>query len=291
METGTLAVASLENLVAESSLIPVALATCPELPSGGAEAELLQSACLEQGIALEPVLWKSRAPWMSYAAVLPLGIHDHLYSPSSFRAWLLEREFEGGRLLNELRLLRWNLDKAYLLDLYERGVSMPAPLLRPAGVRSAGRWPADEVLLLRPRWGAHGRGTRRLVAADWSAPEKDVLVQKAPGSEPQLVLVAIDGAVTACLRRRGAELELCPRIPSGAAALATQALAELPGRPLYARLELWEAASEFELADIELIDPRLALEQAPAIAPALAQALRARLEAGPRQIELPPEER
>jgi glutathione synthase/RimK-type ligase-like ATP-grasp enzyme len=82
--------------------------------------------------------------WSRYDAVLPLGCWGYHKDAAGFRAWIerversgrIERHGATGvRMINPPEIVKWNLDKSYLLDLQKAGVEV-APLLHfPKGSR------------------------------------------------------------------------------------------------------------------------------------------------------------
>ena len=82
------------------------------------EAEALAGA----GAEVAPIVWSEPFDAAAFDLVLPLvawGYHKH------FDRWMgvLDRlEEQHARVRNPIPLLRWNSDKNYLAELYERGV-------------------------------------------------------------------------------------------------------------------------------------------------------------------------
>ena len=100
------------------------------------EAALLGGALAARGAALTIASWRDPAVrWSTFDAVLPLACWDYIAAPGAFSSWLARLGAEGVRVVNTADLVRWSMDKAYLLDLRAAGVQV-APLLHfPAGSR------------------------------------------------------------------------------------------------------------------------------------------------------------
>ncbi|MDF1836745.1 MAG: hypothetical protein P1V35_02655 [Planctomycetota bacterium] len=91
----------------------------------------LEKGCVEQGLRLEPAVWRTpefRAE--DYSAVFLGTAWDYALAPEEFLQ-ALERIQEVCPLLNPLETVRWNMDKSYLRDLSERGVSVVPTLWLP----------------------------------------------------------------------------------------------------------------------------------------------------------------
>jgi hypothetical protein len=274
----------------------VALLTCPDMPDGGGDTLALRQACSARGIDLVPVVWsRPGVRWATFDAILPLYVWDYANRPSSFRAWLHEREVEGVRLLNSGQLIRFALDKARLLELAERGVPMPETYLRPAGSRSAGPWPASAAIVAKPRHGYGARGLELMSPVEWQPPAHDMLVQ---AYEPcvtergEIAVICLDGTPVACVRKTPAEGDFRTQeewggrtdaepLSDAAEQAALRVLAELPEMPLYARLDFFDPEDgPFRLVEVELFEPDLYLRLHDGAPAAFADALRRRLDAG-----------
>lgn len=73
--------------------------------------------------------------WSRYDAVLPLGCWGYHKDAAGFRSWIAQLAAAGVRMINPPEIVKWNLDKSYLLDLQKAGVEV-APLLHfPKGSR------------------------------------------------------------------------------------------------------------------------------------------------------------
>lgn len=109
------------------------------------EAALLRQAFAASGAELDVVNVENAADdlvaardWSRYDAVLPLGCWGYHKDAAGFRAWI-DRiagfAAAGVRMINPPEIVKWNLDKSYLLDLRQAGVEV-APLLHfPKGSR------------------------------------------------------------------------------------------------------------------------------------------------------------
>ncbi len=102
----------------------VAFATAPAEYLGPIDTDRPhhESAARAAGFDLDHVVWSDPdAPWSAYDLVVVRSTWDYLDHLEAFDAWL-GRMGALGTLRNPASVVRWNLDKRYLLDLAESGV-------------------------------------------------------------------------------------------------------------------------------------------------------------------------
>jgi len=274
----------------------VALVTCPGMPTGGADRELLEQALARQGVRLSCQVWSDpEVPWESFHALLPLYAWDYSNRPSSFRAWLAERESQGALIINDARSVRWCLDKAYLIGLQEQGVEMTDTQLRLAGAASSGVWPIGATVVVKPRLGAGSRGLQLQSAGEWRVSTQDRIVQlyePAVAARGEVGVVCVEGVPLGCVRRVAAPGEF--RVPEewggdvrdeplseAAYEAALRVLAAMPFQPTYCRLDFWDVREDrWLLAEVETFDPDLYLRRLDGAADTLAAAVARRLRGG-----------
>lgn len=269
----------------------------------------LEAALTRRGVRPRWVVWDDPAVgWAGWEAVLLRSPWDYITRPAAFRSWVA-RVDGCTRLFNPARLVLPNLDKAYLRALEAAGVPLcPTLWLAPGaapdlqGLVRAQGWGRA---FLKPTVGAGASGTLRLAAdldaAGWAAAqahleallqEGAVMVQpylRSVESEGEFSLILIEGELCHGVVKRplpgdyrvqashgASDAPWSP--PAAALDLAHRALAALPERPLYARVDLLRGpGGEFVLNELELTEPALFWEHGPASADRLADALLARL--------------
>jgi glutathione synthase/RimK-type ligase-like ATP-grasp enzyme len=271
-------------------MMHVALVTYAGLPQLAADDRLLQRALRERGHRADAVVWDDpTVEWGHYDLIVIRSCWDYHLRPDAFLAWISHLEGLGVLLGNPPGLLRWNLDKRYLLDLMARGVSVVPTVYLEQGKR------ADLAALLAERgWGdavvkpaiaATAFHTWRTSAAAASGAqgrlaallaERSVLVQplmpQIVGGEWSLLYVA--GVYSHAVLKRpapgdfrsqddfGGTVE--PREPpTGLAAQGMAVLALLDTPWLYARVDGLLVEGAFTLMELELIEPSLFLDAAP----------------------------
>jgi len=282
----------------------IILATCNRWPELSASDRLYGDALVRRGVAVSAVPWNGPVDAFSDAAAVVLrSTWDYHYDLPGFRAWLDALEGRGLRVHNAPALVRWNLDKRYLGDLAERGVSLPKTrvLARDSVAVAAA---LDEMQLsravLKPLVGASGHNVRLVsresaVAVVGALGEDgfagDVILQEfvAEVRDGELSLVFFDGRFSHAFRRRppagefrvnsqyGGVVEPAT-VPADAMEQARAVLAVLPETPLYARVDGVLREGRLLLMELELLEPGLALDLDPDAAGHFAEATLRRLD-------------
>ncbi|MGE0039555.1 MAG: RimK family alpha-L-glutamate ligase [Vicinamibacterales bacterium] len=258
-------------------------ATCESLPGITPDDQPLADALGALGVAARGVPWTDIAPGGD-TPVLLRSTWDYYLHADRFRAWLDALAASGTRVFNPPAIAAWNMDKAYLGELSQAGVTIPR-------TRWVGRPDADALervlaeegwraAVLKPRISATAHGTM-IIRPDAMPSAADLAPVRAAGALVQefvaevrdhgeLSLVYFDGAYSHAVRKRarpgdfrvqsdhGGTVE--DAVPSEASrALAAAAIAAAPGPCLYARVDLVEAAAGPLLMELELIEPELFL--------------------------------
>ena len=292
--------------------------TAPEVLAGAdTDRAFHDQAFARAGVALDhQVWWDPDVGWEHYDLVVIRSPWDYLERLGEFRAWL--SRMDGlGTLHNPAGLVRWNLDKRYLLDLGLRGV----PVI-PTRVASSETEVVELLgsargeVVVKPSVSAGGRNTGRFAAGDERAAAlarrilaegAEVMVQPSIGSvatEGEWGAVLFDGVVShsfgrgAILGPDGSHLgddhldRVAPRpLHTGERRVVEETMAVvaqlgadrfgLTRPPLYARVDLvtLDDGSEAVL-EVELAEPSFFLSVDPAGADRFAAAVQGRL-AGP----------
>jgi glutathione synthase/RimK-type ligase-like ATP-grasp enzyme len=253
------------------------------------------AALIEAGAEVTPVVWSEPFDAAAYDLVLPLvawGYHKH------FARWMsvLDRlEAQGARVRNPIPLLRWNSDKSYLAELYERGVPVvPTEVAEAldadslAAIRS--HFDCSE-LVVKPPVSASAYLTFQ-IGADDPIPEPvrghRMMVQPWLNSittTGEWSLLFFNGRLSHAVSKvpvagdfrvqpeHGGIIESCDP-PAGAEAVALAALAAAPAPALYARVDLVMGnCGTLQVIELELIEPALWLDEAPEAASRFANAV------------------
>lgn len=291
----------------------IVLTTCnawPELSAG--DAPLARALAERHGAAVRTARWNAPEdkPLFAGADLVVLRSNwDYHHAPQAFAAWLGWLEARGILVFNQPALVRWNLDKAYLLELAARGANVPRTLIvenEPTAIRAAVRSFGGAPVVLKPAVGASGHHVYRAtpdrldaVIAELRAgvPERRLLAQAFVPEirEGERALVFVDGAFTHAFLRQpdtsrrlahdpdepefransqhGVRVSLIEAAPAEQVAQARAVLDLLPGLPLYARVDGVFRAGQLLLTELELNEPSLRLDLCPEAAERFADAI------------------
>lgn len=252
------------------------------------------------GIDTTPTPWTAHvddaAGLRGFACVLPLlawGYHrDHTRWLRACATW----EREGLPLCNPARVLAWNSDKRYLLELATRGVAIPPTLcserLTINELERAFDTTGAGELIVKPAVSGGAWHTRRMRRGDGldEFPEATMLMQPylpTIETEGETSLLYFGGRLSHVVNKRprsgefrvqeefGGIYSLPSPPPAGAVALAGQVLAAIDAPLLYARIDVVpDAGGRWLLMEAELIEPDFYLGIDPARGAGFARALR-----------------
>ena len=283
----------------------ICFVTCRTWPEISASDRLARQALEARSAAVEARAWNARgADWAGFDAIVLRSNWDYHFEPEAFLGWLDRLERAGARIWNPPALVRWNLSKAYLLELAGAGVpTVPTVLLEDetrAGIETVMTARGWRRVVLKPVISASAHDTRLVSAA--TLDEAGAALASGRVRRPLLVqpfveeiqirgewsLVFIDGEMTHAVLKRPAagEFRVQPRLggtvetpapPEVARAVARAALAALPVAPLYARIDGVETDAGFLIMEVEVNEPGLFFPHAPAAADRFAGALLRRL--------------
>ena len=267
------------------------------------ETPLLADALAADGYEVDVRDWRDGSVDWSAARVTvirsPWDYVDHL---DEFLDWAA-RVDRVSQLWNPLELVRWNTHKAYLLDVGAQGAPIVPTVVLVAGsaasldgICDAQGWNA---VVVKPAVASGGKGAQRAEVGDPAAQahldsllrQGDVLVQQYAASvtdEGEWSVVLVDGVVAHGLRKWpapgdyrvqwewGGRSEVT--MPSaGLAEFATRVYGALPAPALYARIDVVSIAGGWHVMEVEVTEPALWLDDAPATTRLLADAIAARL--------------
>jgi hypothetical protein len=239
-----------------------------------------------------------------FDAVIFRSSWDYHHAPEAFLDWLARWEAEGVRFWNHPELVRWNLDKRYLLDLEQRGVGVvptvivdeSAALHLPLVLAERG-W---RKAVVKPAIAASGHQAT-LVTAE-SVHDVAAAIDRGHLRRPAMVqpfledirtsgewsLVFIDRELTHAVLKHPAPADFRVHAsyggtstratpPSGVVDAGRRTLDALPVAPLYARVDGVDTRSGFVVMELELHEPSLYFGVAPEAARVFADAIVRRL--------------
>jgi len=282
----------------------VALVTCAALPSLYGDEQELPARFADAGVDAAPVVWSDgEIAWSRYDAVVLRSTWDYFQRIGEFTAWLDRLERDRVRLHNPVPLVRWNFDKRYLAELQTRGVRIAPTRFFDAGARvdlpSLLRENGWSEAIVKPAVSGGAYRTHRFAAADAPTVQRELdEILRTTGAlvQPFLDEIARDGEWSvfffdcvfshAVIKlpaagdfRVQAQFGGTHRPAEPPASLlraATAVLAELPTPTLYARIDGVVRAGEFELMEVEVIEPYLFFPGSPGAVDRYIAAVRAR---------------
>lgn len=244
--------------------------------------------------------------WRQFEMVVIRATYDYFTQPQTFLERLEEIEANGVKLANPFRVVRWNVEKTYLLAMAKAGIPVvptrSLACLEPSALQEIRAQFNRETLVFKPSIGASSDGILVLE----SDAEKRVLSDLARRMEARSYLVQpfldaicdrgeyslfyFGGTFSHAVIKRpqagdfrvqgefgGTTRAVEP--PSEAIALADQSLAWVGDPVLYARVDIVPTERGCLLMELELVEPQLFLANHPQAPARFAKAIQAYLEA------------
>jgi glutathione synthase/RimK-type ligase-like ATP-grasp enzyme len=278
----------------------IVLVTCARWPDLSESDRLYARALEARGASVRAAPWNGPLePFDAADATVMRAAWDYFEAPEAFADWLDALSGRRAAVHNPPAMMRWNLDKRYLLDLADRGVSVPETRVVPSdpeAVTRAIEAMGDGPVVVKPSVGQSGHHVARadggtVPAAIVHAAGRPVIVQRfVPEVQEsgELSCVFFDGAFSHAFLKRPAPGEYRvnsqynghnePVTPSGSTIeQAGAVLTTLPETPLYARVDGVLRDGQFILMELELIEPGLGLQLDPRAAVHFADATMRRI--------------
>ena len=144
-----------------------AFLTMDSLDGYVSDDHLLHEPLEALGWKVSYVSWRKRGvDWNAFDAVIIRTPWDYHNDPQEFLRVLAKIDASSARLENSLELVRWNIEKTYLLDLATRGIEIvPTKFMQGFDVRQMmdfGREFRSEELVVKPVVSASAENTFRL---------------------------------------------------------------------------------------------------------------------------------
>lgn len=228
--------------------------------------------------------WTDPGDLRAFDLVLPLIAWGYQKEPANWYALLAALETAQVKIANPVSILRWNSDKAYLIELADKGVAVVPTLmaqqLDSAALAMAAEHFGTANLIIKPPISGGAFGTYRMnqgdpIPADVAGSR--MMIQPfmpAIAAEGEYSLFYFDGEYSHAILKRpaagdfrvqdylgGTEAAAIP--PGDAVTLAEAALNAAPAKCLYARVDmLRDENGVMRLMELELIEPSLFLQYA-----------------------------
>lgn len=247
-----------------------------------------------EGWAVRFQPWTEPLP-MAARVVMPLLAWGYHLDAASWMQRLRDWP-RGVAMVNAAPLIGWNSRKSYLLALADSGVAVVPTILAdavsPADLASAAGAFGCERLVVKPQFSGGAHATHVLAPGSALPPLPDAMMLQpfldSIATEGEYSLLFFGGAFSHAVVKRPERGDfrvqtqfggITEPVAASAAMLAVAegALAALPSPPSYARVDLVRLADgRLAVMEVELIEPYLYLEHAPAAAgPAFARAVAA----------------
>lgn len=294
------------------SAFRLAIASSRQFP-GIHEDDMHLAATLRQlGVECTVCIWNDPQPdWAAFDAVLIRTIWDYFEHYAAFLAWLDMLDRLEVTTINDTRTLRWNSDKRYLLDLERQGVPViPTRVAQARNLKETLAAMAGRDVVIKPTvsGGAWHTVRGKVGTADFEQAcarlpkELDYLVQPfVPeiASHGEWSLMFFDGAYSHAVLKRPTTGDyrvqeqhggtMAPATPdeaivqaAGKTLAATAALGH--GELAYARVDGVMVNRQFQVMELEVIEPSLFLAERPDAAERFARHLVERLRRLPREV-------
>lgn len=272
----------------------VALATSAKWPDLAPEDSDLVGELGAFSLEALPAVWSNRSlDWSQFAMVIIRSCWDYHTRVEEFRAWCERLDDAGVTLYNPPAIVRWNLNKRYLLELAAKGVSIP----RTEFVRTASSATLAGKVIVKPVISAAAFETHLFDDSALAAAAIDRLGAAGEVIVQEFIAEVIDGGEWSLMfldREFSHAVRKLPKTgdfrvqeelggSSVAATPSAQLLREaerivtmIEGDLLYARVDLVERPGGGTLMEIELIEPSLFFKSAPGSARRFASAVNRR---------------
>jgi glutathione synthase/RimK-type ligase-like ATP-grasp enzyme len=269
------------------------------------EDQLLVQALKGLGLQCTRKAWDDTAvDWTKTRAVVFRSTWDYFDRFAEFMDWLSEVSAKT-RLINSEPLIRWNLDKHYLLDLNNLGIHIPDSLFIERGsfksLRALHTENGWSRTVLKPCVSGAGRHTYLLEDSTIDAHEeifqeliaKEAMMiqvfQEQIVSIGEISIMLFNGHYTHAVLKKAKTGDFRVQDDFGGTvhtykpnkeeiAFAMRAIEACPERPIYARADIfYDNDHKLALGELELIEPELWFRNYPKAATVMAYAIHEQL--------------
>jgi len=276
----------------------IVFATCRSMPLFQPDDVLIVQALEARGCHVTPAPWNGPfEPFADADLVVVRSTWDYFEAANAFAEWLHALESVRGEVVNSPRLMAWNSNKTYLLDLAEGGAPLPPTRLcspNPASLATAMHELGLAEAIAKPVIGAGASGLTIMRRDDQSSLERaavalhyDALVQ------PLIAEIRTHGETSAMFchgefshavvkrpklgsilvqHEHGGHTEPSTLTPEQLA-VARSVLNLLPEPALFARIDMVLVDTQSLLMEVEVIEPELFVRHSPCAPNRFANAL------------------
>ncbi len=259
----------------------VAFLTCSGKPYMEHSEALAVPPLAQLDIAVDAVAWDAKADWDTYNLIIPRSTWDYHTRYPEFLGFLDRLEAMRAPVYNPIPMLRWNMDKTYILSLRQAGVSTVPTVIVSSEKDIASFSPPWDIIVVKPYVGASAYGTLRFHSKDapWRAHAKKLLRHSSVLIQPfiedisrgEISFVFFDGTYSHAVQKTPKAGEFRVHAEFGGQEIPTRPspyiieqaasiLQHLHTPPLYARIDGIVQNNSLMLMELELCEPYLFLE-------------------------------
>lgn len=269
------------------------------------EDQILSDLLAELGIKNKIVAWSDPSVnWSDYSCLLIKSVWDYFDYYPEFLNWIQKIKESGIPVLNDLDTIRWNSTKSYLLEIAEKGFPVISGMLLPKGTKPdlelIRRKITSDIWVVKPLVSGGAKNTLKIPVDKWSEfepevekllREEDFLVQpfiKEVAEEGEYSLIFFNGSFSHAVLKTPAQSDFRVQHYFGGTIKtiepddsllesAKRFVREFAQNTLYARVDGVLINGEFNLMELELIEPYLFLGLSDQAIPSYKQSLKERL--------------
>lgn len=144
------------------------------------EDKLLSEILTELGISHEIQAWSNpNVDWSVFSHLLIKSTWDYFDFYPEFLDWIGKMEVLGIQILNDLKTIRWNSSKEYLLEIESQGFPTIAGLILEKGSRPElqmiQKKVKSETLVVKPLVSGGAKNTLKIPVSEWAKSEEQVI--------------------------------------------------------------------------------------------------------------------
>ncbi len=266
---------------------------------------LLRTALEKRGLKVHRTNWDDPTfDWRETRLAMFRTTWDYFDRFAEFSKWLSETESKT-QFVNDLQLVRWNMDKIYLGELAGKGIAIPPTLFIDRGDERDLQEIVDETgwaeFVLKPSVSGAARHTYRFDLSNLDEfeeifrqliDEEDMLLQEFQYNVPrkgEITLMIMNGQYTHAVLKKVKEGDFRVQDDFGGSvheyfpspeekAFAMEVMAACPLPPVYARVDMiWDNEDRLCVSELEVIEPELWLRKCPTSVEPLADGIAALL--------------
>lgn len=249
------------------------------------EDRLVQSALEKRGLKVRRINWDQQdVNWSDNRYIMFRSTWDYFDRFPEFDTWL-ERVKEQTAMINPYSMVRWNLDKHYLLDLATKGIPIPPTRFMERGDHTTLKEICADTtwneFILKPVVSGAARHTYRFKADESDRYEQilrnllkkeAMMIQEFQRQVPEkgeLSFVVIGGTYTHAMLKKAKDGDFRVQDDFGGTlhpykaseeeiAFAETVVSHCKEQPLYARVDaIWDNQDQLVISELELIEPEL----------------------------------